>query len=73
MAQKYEKVEFLETAPFYAFKQPHLSESIISEILKLWGKCFSIGSKFNLDSKNAIKLRGNFFDFLDNCILIGKL
>ena len=39
-------------------KQPRLSESIISEMLKLWGSfLFRKCSKFNVDSKNAIKIQ----------------
>ena len=48
-----------------------MSESIISEIQKLWGlSFFSKYSKFNLDYKNAEKDPINFFCFRDNYIWI---
>ena len=48
-------------------------ESIISEVLKLRGSFFFLkSSKFNVDSKNAIKLLQHVFGVLDNCIWIGS-
>ena len=48
------------------------SESLISEIQKLWGSCFfSKGLEFQLDFKKAEKDWGKSFFFTDNCIWIG--
>ena len=45
------------------------SESVISEIQKLWRLSFH--AKFNIRFKNAAKNSENFFCFSDNCIWIG--
>ena len=48
--------------------------SIISKILKYLNYealFFLKYSKFNVDSKNAIKVLQNVFGFLDNCVWIG--
>ena len=45
------------------------SESVISEIQKLWRSSFH--AKFNIRFKNAAKNSENFFCFSDNCIWIG--
>ena len=48
------------------------SESVISEIQKLWGSYFfSKYSKFDLNSRNAGKIWEKVFCFWDNCIWIG--
>ena len=48
------------------------SESLISELQKLWGSCFFHKcSKFNLDFKNSDEISENIFCFWDNCIWIG--
>ena len=50
------------------------SESVISEIQKLWGSSFfSKCSKSNFDFKNAAKNFEIFFCFLDNWIWIGTV
>ena len=48
------------------------SDSVISEIQKLWGSAFSLKySKFNLNFKNATKNREKVVCFWDNSIWIG--
>ena len=48
------------------------SESVISEIQKLWRLSFDAKcSKFKIRFKNAAKNSENFFCFSDNCIWIG--
>ena len=50
------------------------SESVISEIQKLWGSSFfSKWSKLNLDFKSVAKSWEKVFCFSDNCIWIGKV
>ena len=47
-------------------------ESVILEIDQLWGSSlFRKCSKFNLDFKNAKKIRGIFFFLWNNCTWIG--
>ena len=54
---------------FKAFKYLHFSESITSDILKLWRwSFFSKRPKFYVDFENAIKLRGNVDRFEHSCV-----
>ena len=57
---------------FYTFILPRLSQSIISEIHRVWRSSkFWKSSKFNLRFKNAEKNSEKVFCFLDNYIWIG--
>ena len=62
---------FSETGPFMHLSnhvcRSHLFQKYLSYEARLFWKC----SKFNLDSKNAIKLQQNIFGFLDSCIWTG--
>ena len=50
------------------------SESLISELQKLWGSSFfSKSSKFRLDFKKAEKLQEKVFCFSDNFVWIGMV
>ena len=58
---------FSETRPFMHLSK-YAFQSITPEILKPGGSIFSECLKFNVDSKNGIKMQQNIFGFSDNCI-----
>ena len=54
---------------FRAFKKPHSSLSITSEIFKLWRSSFSSRcSKFQLDLEKRIKIGAEVFGFWYDCV-----
>ena len=59
---------FSQTRPFRHLSN-HISESVISQIQKLWGSSFfSKYSKFQLDFKKEGKILRKMLCFSDNCI-----
>ena len=65
--------KILGNKPSNAFKSTHLSESITSEILDLWGSfLFSDYWKFHLVTENAKKMQQKLYHFLYNLIWFGN-
>ena len=59
--------------PSYAFNKAHLSESITSKILDLWGSYFlSEHWEFHVDKENLKEISQKIYGFLDNLISIGN-